>query len=137
MIRSLLFVLVLSFFACQRQPTEVIKEAANTEQPAIQENETPPDLLFGELFQKVQMERVFPDGKTFVDCIPKDAPAAIMAAYKEAKDQPQFHLRAFVLEYFELPPEPATGFQSKAGRNIVDHINALWPVLTRSRRRGR
>jgi len=32
---------------------------------------TPPDKVYGKLFVDVQMERVFPDGKTFVDCIPK------------------------------------------------------------------
>ena len=26
----------------------------------------------GELFEKVQMHKFFPDGKTFVDCTPKE-----------------------------------------------------------------
>ncbi|HUH32588.1 MAG TPA: hypothetical protein VLZ28_01465 [Daejeonella sp.] len=30
-----------------------------------------PDAVYAELFTNVQMEKVFPDGKTFVDCVPK------------------------------------------------------------------
>ena len=33
----------------------------------------------GELFEKVQMQHIFPDGKTFVDCIPKSSLASIRA----------------------------------------------------------
>ncbi|MEL6274516.1 MAG: alpha,alpha-trehalase TreF [Bacteroidota bacterium] len=134
--RLLILFLLFSFTACQHQPTEVADEITSAEQATEQQNETPPDLLFGELFERVQMERIFPDGKTFVDCIPKRSPEEIMAAYENAKHQPEFQLRAFVLEYFELPEEPASGFQSEADRNIIDHINALWPVLTRKAGEG-
>ena len=34
-----------------------------------------PDKIYGDLFIEVQMQKVFPDGKTFVDCIPKRKPA--------------------------------------------------------------
>ena len=30
-----------------------------------------PDQVYGDLFKDVQMSRIFPDGKTFVDCVPK------------------------------------------------------------------
>jgi alpha,alpha-trehalase len=35
----------------------------------------PPDKIYGDLFVKVQMDKIFADGKTFVDCIPKKNPA--------------------------------------------------------------
>ena len=44
---------------------------------------TPPDKIYGKLFVDVQMNRVFPDGKTFVDCIPKRKPAEILADYED------------------------------------------------------
>ena len=33
-----------------------------------------PAELYGELFQRVQLERVYPDGKTFVDAVPRTTP---------------------------------------------------------------
>ena len=91
----------------------------------------PPNERWGELFTAVQLGGVFPDSKTFVDCIPTAPTGAILADYAAAKDAPGFDLRAFVLEHFNLPPEPATNFQSDSSRGITAHINALWPVLTR------
>ena len=33
-----------------------------------------PSDTFGELFEKVQLQKVFPDGKTFVDATPNESP---------------------------------------------------------------
>ena len=35
---------------------------------------SPPDIVFGPLFEAVQAQRIFPDSKTFVDCTPEAAP---------------------------------------------------------------
>lgn len=92
---------------------------------------TPPDLLYGELFRRVQMERVFTDGKTFVDMIPRKPPAAIMNGYEAAKSRPNFELKTFVEANFNPPANPSSGFVSDPDRSITEHIDALWPVLTR------
>ena len=34
-----------------------------------------PDQYYGDLFRQVQLKRLFPDGKTFVDAVPKRKPA--------------------------------------------------------------
>lgn len=91
----------------------------------------PPHERWGELFEAVQLNGVFEDSKTFVDCIPRFATDEILSAYAAAKDEPGFDLRAFVLENFDLPPEPGTGFTTDTSRSIAQHISALWPVLTR------
>jgi alpha,alpha-trehalase len=39
----------------------------------------PPSELYGPLFVDVQMSRVFPDSKTFVDAVPKQDPGGIVA----------------------------------------------------------
>ena len=39
----------------------------------------PPDKIYGQLFTDVQMSKIFPDGKTFVDCIPKRNPKTLVA----------------------------------------------------------
>jgi hypothetical protein len=64
---------------------------------------TPPDKIYGKLFADVQMDRVFSDGKTFVDCIPKRKPADIVADYETQKAAPGFDLKKFVLDNFERP----------------------------------
>ncbi len=110
-------------FACNQQPS-------TTAWVETKQN-LPPDERYGELFVAVQMNQIFPDGKTFVDCIPKYPTDEILSNYRAAKDQPGFDLKAFVLEQFELPRQFASGFQSDPSRTAIEHINALWPVLTR------
>src|SRR5262245_44732153 len=38
----------------------------------------PPSIEFGELYNAVELARIFPDQKTFADAIPRSAPAEIM-----------------------------------------------------------
>ena len=40
-----------------------------------------PDKIYGQLFQDVQLQKILPDGKTFVDCTPKRKVADIMYDY--------------------------------------------------------
>jgi alpha,alpha-trehalase len=91
-----------------------------------------PDKLYRELFHDIQMERVFPDGKTFVDMVPKGKPADIVREYGRLKKQPPsgFSLKQFVEANFELPASRQQSFQS-GEKDVVKHINALWPVLKR------
>ena len=86
---------------------------------------------YGELLVAVQTNRVFPDGKTFVDCEPKMPSEEILEAYKMQKDQPDFDLKAFVLEHFALPETPTSNFEADTSRTTAAHINALWPYLKR------
>ena len=90
-----------------------------------------PDELFGELFREVQMQQLYPDGKTFVDMIPEQSARAIMEAYGEERGGEGFDLKAFVGTHFNPPASPENGFTSDGNRSIVAHINTLWPVLTR------
>jgi alpha,alpha-trehalase len=92
-----------------------------------------PDKIYGELFRDVQMDRVFPDGKTFVDCIPKRKPADIVADYEAKKGNPGFELKKFVEDNFELPGDGADTalYRTNSGENIETHIKHLWAVLRR------
>jgi alpha,alpha-trehalase len=122
----LLFLVVTS---CRTEPAP----PAVVEAPTLSLAERKaPDELFGELFQRVQMERIYPDGKTFVDMIPKASPEDIMTAYGDEKALENFELRSFVEQYFDPPVQPESGFSSDASRNIAEHINTLWSVLTRA-----
>src|ERR1700709_176838 len=73
---------------------------------------TPPDKIYGKLFVDIQMERVFPDGKSFVDCIPKRRPAEILADYETEKAKAGFDLKKFVQENFDLPPNPVDSYKT-------------------------
>lgn len=85
-----------------------------------------PAELYGPLFEAVQSNRLFPDGKTFVDATPRSHPEAIMAAYHREPPRSPEALRAFVDRHFILPDaKPA----SRIG--LKSHIAALWPQLTR------
>lgn len=90
-----------------------------------------PDERYGELFAAVQMARVFKDSKTFADCTPKFTTDRILEKYAAEKDKPDFDLKRFVDENFEPPKSFSSGFRSDTARTIEEHINALWPVLTR------
>jgi len=92
---------------------------------------TPADLYPG-LFERVQLEQVFEDGKTFVDAVPRAEPAEILAQFSAARGEPGFDLRAFVAARFELPESKPRAYESAAGRSVTGHIDALWPVLERS-----
>src|SRR6266480_1200788 len=83
------------------------------------------------LFQAVQLSGLFTDSKTFADARPRLAPAEITARYGSARGAPQFNLRQFVEEHFELPRPVGEGFRSDTSQTMEQHIRALWPVLTR------
>jgi alpha,alpha-trehalase len=88
------------------------------------------DILLEDLFHEVQMQQIFPDSKTFVDCIPKGAPSEILKRYHSEKANPTFELKSFVEEHFDLPPE-GESVESSGDKNIVEHIHHLWDGLTR------
>lgn len=89
----------------------------------------------GELFERVQMERVFADGKTFPDCLPKNDVGLILRAYNAQKNKAGFDLKAFVHENFQEPAAVASGYISDVAKPVQEHISQLWPVLTRKPRK--
>ncbi|MGN6668968.1 MAG: alpha,alpha-trehalase TreA [Trinickia sp.] len=90
----------------------------------------PPSQLYGDLFVAVQMQQIFPDQKTFVDAIPNSDPASIVQQYEQSKSQPNFDLKQFVLAHFTLPSEPV--ITPPSGQTLRQHIDWLWPRLTRT-----
>ena len=98
-----------------------------------QTNLLPPDKIYGQLFKDVQMQRIFPDGKTFVDCVPRRDPEAIVADYgaKPAAQRTKAFLQQFVQDNFTIPVPPAVTDLNEKNRNVVTHIKRLWSVLKR------
>ncbi|MBC7874015.1 MAG: alpha,alpha-trehalase TreF [Ferruginibacter sp.] len=83
------------------------------------------------LFKDVQMQKVFADGKTFVDCLPKDDPEVIDASYIREKDMPGFNLEKFVLANFDPPVPHSNSYSSDLHKTVEENIETLWDVLTR------
>ncbi|HUL05792.1 MAG TPA: alpha,alpha-trehalase TreF [Candidatus Acidoferrum sp.] len=97
---------------------------------AAGQDKTPAE-LYGQLFEDVQMQRVFPDGKTFVDAVPRDAPAIVMRRYQDEHGRPGFDLAAFVQRNFSVQRPQETAYRSTPGEDVCTHIDKLWPVLER------
>lgn len=90
-----------------------------------------PRQLFPGLFEAVQLGRVFPDNKTFVDATPREQPAVILAAYAEQSRLPGFDIKRFVEAYFQLPEATASGYQTNIAAGLPRHLDTLWTVLRR------
>jgi alpha,alpha-trehalase len=83
------------------------------------------------LFEDVQLQQIFADGKTFVDCVPKYSLDEISKKYDLQKETSGFDLKDFVLAHFDLPKQFTTVYESETAKNIDEHINGLWDALTR------
>lgn len=86
-------------------------------------------LISGELFEAVQKSKVFPDCKTFVDCVPKINPKEILKKYHQEKNHLSFDLSHFIDQYFNFPKQ-ADHFITNEHHSMEKHIESLWPVLS-------
>jgi alpha,alpha-trehalase len=93
-----------------------------------------PDELYGALFTDVQLKKIFPDNKTFVDCTPKRKPENIVADYAALKRENPSNeeIKKFVEDNFTVPPDAASGYHTDTKDNVIEHIEELWDVLQRS-----
>ncbi|MBT8183699.1 MAG: alpha,alpha-trehalase TreF [Eudoraea sp.] len=125
--------LLVFILACKTEPGNKINASstAGTANKSEKQLLKTPDALLGELFVKVQLEEVFPDGKTFVDCTAKYPPQSILDKYINQKSRSDFDLREFVLENFEVPASISSDFKSDPDKTAIEHVNSLWPVLKR------
>ncbi|WLS80918.1 alpha,alpha-trehalase TreA [Erwinia pyri] len=108
---------------------------SDSEQHLLSQAPQPPDIRLGPLFHAVQAAKLFPDQKTFADAVPKSNPSSILADWQMQKSQRNFDLRRFVNANFTLPAE-GEKYVPPAGQSLREHIDGLWPVLTRSARQA-
>jgi alpha,alpha-trehalase len=99
-------------------------------QNAEQRQPLPPDQAYPDLFAAVQQRWLFDDQKQFADALPLKPPAIIRAEYLAQRGEPGFDLSRFVAENFE-PSEAAETQEPPTRTGIRQHIDNLWPVLTR------
>jgi alpha,alpha-trehalase len=106
--------------------------AAIQSRPSGTPRPAPPQAVFQELFVAVQSARIFPDGKTFVDAVPKEPPQRILAAYRRELPRSGEALRSFVDAHFELPLEVTPAAAEPDHEPLLAHIDRLWNQLTRT-----
>ena len=96
-----------------------------------------PDEALGTLFGEVQDKRVYDDGKTFVDLIPRRRMKQIQQEYLLLKNDPEFDLHDFVARHFYKYSAYDTNYHTDPTMTPRQHINELWHVLERKNRRDR
>ena len=101
-------------------------------QPALAlERPASPQILFGDLYADVELSGIFPDSKEFADATPRSPPGDILALYRAEKPLTADALKRFIIEHFDLPASVAVPSAAAAPTPLRQHIDALWPVLTR------
>lgn len=86
-----------------------------------------PEQELGPLFRSVQMENIFGDSKTFVDCDPKCCPNKILTFYFSQKPT---DLKEFVDRYFQIPDSYKQ--PDLKGLPMQEYLMKAWDVLIRS-----
>lgn len=91
-----------------------------------------PSEVWGRLFSDVQSSKIFADNKFFVDAVPRFSPSTILAKYNQAKIRSgdTAGLGRFVRANFILPVA-AIDTATSSSTDIIQHIESLWPLLTR------
>lgn len=85
-----------------------------------------------ELFHDVQMARIFPDSKTFVDCDPLRPASEILVSYREQKDAEGFDLSAFVDKNFRTPEAKGADYTPDTTQSFYAILTEKWDYLTRT-----
>lgn len=85
-----------------------------------------------ELYPAVELQSVFDDSKTFVDCKPKSKPTSIESLYLKARHAEGFDLEAFVLDHFVLPEAPSPVARSNEHSKFRNRLDSLWSSLERA-----
>ncbi|MBI3889576.1 alpha,alpha-trehalase TreF [Candidatus Saccharibacteria bacterium] len=116
---------------------EKIKSALVATTGTLLRAQKSPDEALGELFADVQKSRVYDDGMTFMQLIPRKRSQQIKKEYAVEKKDPNFDLREFVNRHFYSFEHKPSEYYSNSDHTAREHIEELWSVLERKSRRDR
>lgn len=88
--------------------------------------------ISGDLFEEVQLKRIFRDSKTFVDSVPKKDPREILHQYRNLHAD-EIDLKTFVADNFEPPSDSTIKIDLPKDRTMEEHIGLLWNYLKRDK----
>lgn len=111
--------------------TDKVKSSLVSATGALLRQAKGPDELLGELLADVQSKQIYPDGKTFVDLVPKKRARWIHDTYRVLRQDPEFDLKEFVARHFYDLSETvhSKGFTIDESLSIDGHIHELWAHL--------
>ena len=113
---------------------EALKSALVNTAGALMLTRASPEDALGDLFSQVQLNKVYADGKTFIDLIPRGRTKQIRKEYLFAKQDPNFNLHEFVNRHFYEFEHSAPTYHSNPDHTPRTHIKELWNVLERRNR---
>lgn len=120
-----------------QQNIEILKSSFVKTTGMLKKSKKGPDELLGDLFDDVQMLQIYPDGKTFVDLVPKRRAKFIKEEYKLLKSDPHFDLHDFITRHFyDLSDtiHKKEAFAVGPNDTAEEHISRLWEYLERRNR---
>jgi alpha,alpha-trehalase len=124
----------------KKQTLDILKTSMVSTAGLLIKSRKSPDELLGELFSDVQKQKVYDDGKTFVDLVPKKRVRVIQQEYQLLKNDPNFDLREFIGRHFSdlsTTVHKKEPFVIKPKESIEKHIHRLWEHLERRNRLDR
>lgn len=92
---------------------------------------TLPEETYPSLFKDAAMASVLADGKILADAIPLFTPDEINLNYESRRDSLGFDLLDFLKEHFTFGGGHSSDFVTNKFHSIEEHIDTLWPFLTR------
>ncbi len=88
-----------------------------------------PDQAYPQLYADVMQHQLFPDSKTFADCVAKISPEQIVTLYNQVNRQDENEVARFVEKWFDFPfEETLTPIPQDS---ILEHLQTLWDYLVR------
>lgn len=109
----------------------LLRAAVDATKRTLEPVKKAPDDALGELFRIVQLSRVHPDGKTFVDQTPNQTVGRIVRLYKEQSRHEDFDLTLFINEHFQAFAAAHATSSTKPQSDPEAYIRSMWDVLRR------
>ena len=113
------------------RPLSLLTPAAYVAPAAPAAAQKSPHAVYGVLFERVQLLRLFADGKTFADAVPRTFPKTIMADFAKSDPQTTDALREFVAQHFEVPGPCKAAATAGPQVGLKAYIQGLWSKLER------
>lgn len=123
--------------ALTKDTKENAKAAAVQTVELVRPTPSSPDETLSELFDEVQTQQIYGDGKAFVDMTPTKPARTIMARYRRQRRQPGFDLATFVGQHFSTTVYPTSSYQPTDTTTARQHVSQLWRQLERRNRKNR
>ena len=93
--------------------------------------------MLGSLFSDVQQTRLYSDGKSFADLVPKHRIKQIQQEYALLKNDPNFSLADFIRQRFYVLGKQRPPYVTDPTKTPRQHIQELWTELENKHRRDR